>query len=346
MVMLRDEVRMVMDVVIVYSGHVVFVVIRHGSGHSRQQKMVCCEVNHYVSGDKAGMVIWLMYKCYGGEPSTVNIERCEEIEIQLLVHVVIPNHINVAFIYDICTIRTRKVTIIREKDLVYLVSSGQGVVGFEEPDNSKKNYDKSLVEEQVSQVKSSSVEGCGSNTSKSVSEVEPKKVRENIDAPIIEDWVSDDKEQDESKTKPEKKIVIPTAAKIEKPVKKSVRYAEMYRSQSPRGNQRNWNGQKSNQLGSEFVMYNKACFICGSFNHVQKNCTYHQKKKVVSGNNYNRVDNDYYAKTSHHRTHKNMTPRAVLLRTGLKPLSTAKSVYSAHPKPTVHCARPKTHFYK
>ncbi|GJT74300.1 putative ribonuclease H-like domain-containing protein [Tanacetum coccineum] len=30
----------------------------------------------------------------------------------------------------------------------------------------------------------------------------------------------------------------------EKPVKKSVRYAEMYRSQSPRGNQRNWNGQK------------------------------------------------------------------------------------------------------
>ncbi|GJR73740.1 hypothetical protein Tco_0086105 [Tanacetum coccineum] len=58
---------------------------------------------------------------------------------------------------------------------------------------------------------------------KSVSEVEPKKVRKNNDAPIIEDWVSDDEEQDESKTKPEKKTVIPTAAKIEKPVKKSVR---------------------------------------------------------------------------------------------------------------------------
>ncbi|GJW62548.1 hypothetical protein Tco_0111883 [Tanacetum coccineum] len=180
----------------------------------------------------------------------------------------------------------------------------------------------------------------------SVSEVEPKEVRKNNDALIIEDWVSDDEEQDESKTKPEKKNVIPTAAKIEKLVKKLVRYAEMYRSQNPRGNQRNWNGQKSNQLGSEFVMYNKACFICGSFNHVQRNCTYHQKKKVVCGNNYNRVDNYYYAKTSHHRTHKNETPRAVLLRTGLKPLSTAKSVYTAHPKPTVHCARPKTHFFK
>ncbi|GJW50431.1 ribonuclease H-like domain-containing protein, partial [Tanacetum coccineum] len=89
--------------------------------------------------------------------------------------------------------------------------------------NSKENSNKSLVKEQVSQVKSSFVEGCGSNTSKSVSEVEPKEVRKNNDAPIIEDWVSDDEEQDESKTKPKKKSVIPTAAKIEKPVKKSVR---------------------------------------------------------------------------------------------------------------------------
>ncbi|GKA65432.1 ribonuclease H-like domain-containing protein [Tanacetum coccineum] len=142
------------------------------------------------------------------------------------------------------------------------------VVCDKELENFKANYVKSLVEEQVSQVKSSFVEGCGSYTSKSVSEVEPKKVRKNNDALIIEDWVSDDEEQDESKTKPEKKTVIPTAAKIEKPVKKLIRYAEMCRSQIPRGNQRNWNGQKSNQLGSEFVMYNKACFICGSFNHV------------------------------------------------------------------------------
>ncbi|GJT05481.1 ribonuclease H-like domain-containing protein [Tanacetum coccineum] len=117
-----------------------------------------------------------------------------------------------------------------------------------ESDNSKENSDKSLVKEQESQVKSSFVEGYGSNTSKRVSELEPKKVRENNDAPIIEDWVSDDEEQDESMTKPVKKIVIPTAAKIEKPFKKSVRYAEMYRSQRPRGNRRNWNGQKSNQL--------------------------------------------------------------------------------------------------
>ncbi|GJW46315.1 hypothetical protein Tco_0077961 [Tanacetum coccineum] len=70
--------------------------------------------------------------------------------------------------------------------------------------------DKSLVKEQESQVKSSFVEGCGSNTSKNVSEVEHQRVRKNNDAPIIEDCLSDDEEQefaqeDGSKTKPEKK---------------------------------------------------------------------------------------------------------------------------------------------
>ncbi|GKA23942.1 hypothetical protein Tco_0709975 [Tanacetum coccineum] len=76
------------------------------------------------------------------------------------------------------------------------------------------------------------------------------------------------------------------------------------------------------------------------------NCTRHQKKKVVTGNNYNRVDYDYYAKTSHPSTHRNMTPRAVLLKSGLKPLSIVRSIYTAHPKPTVHSARPMTHFSK
>ncbi|GJZ33433.1 hypothetical protein Tco_0578869 [Tanacetum coccineum] len=45
---------------------------------------------------------------------------------------------------------------------------------------------KSLIQEQVSQDKSIFVEGYGYNTSKSVSEVEPNKVRKNDGAPIIE----------------------------------------------------------------------------------------------------------------------------------------------------------------
>ncbi|GJS71366.1 hypothetical protein Tco_0704207 [Tanacetum coccineum] len=105
-------------------------------------------------------------------------------------------------------------------------------------------------------------------TSKSVSEDIYNEVRESHNAPLVEELVSDDKL--------EKKTDFPTIAKIEfvrpkqqeKPVRKPVKYAEMYMSQSPRGNQRNWNNQKSQQLGSDFVMYNKACFVCGSFDHV------------------------------------------------------------------------------
>ncbi|GJY78377.1 ribonuclease H-like domain-containing protein [Tanacetum coccineum] len=51
----------------------------------------------------------------------------------------------------------------------------------------------------------------------------------------------------------EKKNVFPTKIEFvkqqEKPDGKPVKYAEMYRSQGPRGNQRKWNNQKSQQLG-------------------------------------------------------------------------------------------------
>ncbi|GJT78297.1 putative ribonuclease H-like domain-containing protein [Tanacetum coccineum] len=111
----------------------------------------------------------------------------------------------------------------------------------------------------------------------------------------------------------DKKIEFVKPKNNEKPVKKSVTYAEMYRSQSPRGNQRNWNGQKSNQLESDFVMYNKACFVWGSFENVQINCHHHQRKMMLSGNNYNRVDYDYYAKTSHPSTQRNMVQEQLIL---------------------------------
>ncbi|GJU53237.1 hypothetical protein Tco_1226951 [Tanacetum coccineum] len=171
------------------------------------------------------------------------------------------------------------------------------------------------------------------NHVESVNKIE-KQVRKNNDAPIIEDWVSDDEDEVESHVV---KTDIPTAAKIEKPVRKPVRYAEMYRSQRPRGNQRNWNGQKSNQLGCNFVFNNKACFICESFDHIQYSCPNQQRKRIVSGNNYNKKDNDYYSKTSHPSAHKHMAPRAVLMKTGLKSFNTARPVNTVR---SVNTGRP------
>ncbi|GJU89513.1 putative ribonuclease H-like domain-containing protein [Tanacetum coccineum] len=77
-------------------------------------------------------------------------------------------------------------------------------------------------------------EGYGPQTSKSVSEDISNGVRESPDAPLVKELVSDDKL--------EKKTAFPTVAKIEfvkakpqeKPVRKPVKYAKMYRSQTPR----------------------------------------------------------------------------------------------------------------
>nr|GEY19242.1 hypothetical protein [Tanacetum cinerariifolium] len=78
-----------------------------------------------------------------------------------------------------------------------------------------------------------------------VSEDISNEVRESLDAPLVKELVLDDKL--------EKKTVFPTVAKIEfvrpkqqeKLARKPVKYAEMYRSQYPKRNQRDWNNQKS-----------------------------------------------------------------------------------------------------
>ncbi|GKD07212.1 putative ribonuclease H-like domain-containing protein [Tanacetum coccineum] len=127
-----------------------------------------------------------------------------------------------------------------------------------ESDNSKENTDESLETEQVTNNESSSVES-------------PLK----FDKETVIDWK-------EIFFHPAEKAESVKPKNNEKLVKKTVRYAEMYRSQSPRGNQI-WNGQKSNQLGSEFVMYNKACYGCGSFDHIQINFPNHQRKSRVTG---------------------------------------------------------------
>ncbi|GJZ32639.1 hypothetical protein Tco_0578075, partial [Tanacetum coccineum] len=77
-------------------------------------------------------------------------------------------------------------------------------------------------------------------------------------------------------------------------------------------------------------------------NQVRKpaDCNYHQRERVVSGNTYTRVNYNYSAKQAHPSAHRNIVPRAVLIKTGLRPLNTARPVNTAHPKTTVYSARP------
>jgi hypothetical protein len=142
--------------------------------------------------------------------------------------------------------------------------------------------------------------------------------------------------------KSEVKVEMSSVPKVvkqenEKPIRNTVKYAEMYRS-TPRGNQRNWNNLKSQQLGTDFVMQNKTCFVCGSFDHFAAYCNHNSSKKVdsrdtrVSWNRQARVNNNF-AKETH--SNAKMIPRAIMLKHGTKPLSTARPNKIVSPKKTV-----------
>ncbi|GJW67917.1 hypothetical protein Tco_0122341 [Tanacetum coccineum] len=124
----------------------------------------------------------------------------------------------------------------------------------------------------------------------------------------------------------EKKTVVPTIPKVDvvrpEQQEKPVRYAEMYRSKGHRGNQRNWNNLKSQQLGSDFVMNNKACFVCGSFDHLKKDCGKRIIKPVWK--NTRRLNDHYSIRMTHSNPRTNMIPQVVLMRSGIKAVNTAK----------------------
>nr|GFC13782.1 ubiquitin hydrolase [Tanacetum cinerariifolium] len=135
--------------------------------------------------------------------------------------------------------------------------------------------------------------------------------------------------------KPEIKFVrpadSPTVVKIDKKEtarKSTIKYAELYRKPSKkstvRGNQRNWNNLKSQQLGKNFVM-KKACYNCGGVDHLSYNC-----EKWVD---YRRS----WAKNNN--THKSMSPRPAIHRPYRPPMRPIR--------PNMNVAQPKrTYFHK
>nr|GEZ69036.1 hypothetical protein [Tanacetum cinerariifolium] len=67
---------------------------------------------------------------------------------------------------------------------------------------------------------------------------------------------------------------------------------------------------------------------------------------MVSRNNYTRVNYNNYTRKTHPSAHRSMVPRAVLMKTGLRPVNTTRPVNNAHPKTTFYSARPMSRFSK
>ncbi|GJR63454.1 hypothetical protein Tco_1505616 [Tanacetum coccineum] len=89
----------------------------------------------------------------------------------------------------------------------------------------------------IEKFKEPEFEGYGLRANKSVCENSSNETKKNSDAPLIEEWVSDNEDEVESPVVVEKKTVVPTIPKVdvvrpkqqEKPVRKPVKYAKMYR---------------------------------------------------------------------------------------------------------------------
>ncbi|GJU06408.1 ribonuclease H-like domain-containing protein [Tanacetum coccineum] len=157
------------------------------------------------------------------------------------------------------------------------------------PDLSFAGLDDSVYKTNVSETISSvpRIESTASKSSKDSLE-QPKDVRPS--APIIEEWESDS--DDDCVIRPSFEQNKPSYAKInfvksDENTRKSVIEQHTYRqaenlrkSQSPRVDKRNWNGIMTQKLGDGFEFNKKACFVCGSLNHLIKDCNFYENKMV------------------------------------------------------------------
>ncbi|GJS35532.1 hypothetical protein Tco_0533914 [Tanacetum coccineum] len=217
------------------------------------------------------------------------------------------------------------------------------------PDLSFAGLDDSVYKTNVSETISSVPrnESTASKSSKDSLE-QPKDVRPS--APIIEEWESDSDDDsvfrpksDQTKPKFTKINFVKSDENVKTVNKENTHRQEEYprKSQSPRDNRRNWNGMMTQKLGNGFEFIKKACFVCGSFNHLIKDCDFHDNKMVEKPvlNNKGRVTVVTKSGQVLVNVAKQSSPSIAAS------ISTAKPVNTAAPKSKVNDALPKTYSY-
>ncbi|GJV35786.1 hypothetical protein Tco_1408263 [Tanacetum coccineum] len=153
---------------------------------------------------------------------------------------------------------------------------------------------------------------------------------------IIEDWVSDD-DEDIFQSNDLQAIDKPSFKKIEftnarnESVKPKQAEKPRITTQNPKVDRRDWNGKMTQKLGLGFGSTKKACFVCGSYSHLIKDCDFHEKrmaKKSVlknMGKNTGQREIRLVWNNVQRINHQNkLVPFAVLTRSGKVQVSTAK----------------------
>ncbi|GKE70221.1 hypothetical protein Tco_1528293, partial [Tanacetum coccineum] len=214
-----------------------------------------------------------------------------------------------------------------------------------------------------SDTRSSDFNSCESNSSEETLESMPEPVvnkpkvvsRPKVwtDAPIIEEYESDS--DDDCVSTPSKEHEQPSFANTDKHVKtprETVKNQHTY-SQNPKITKKDWNGLMSKRLGLGYGFTMKACFICGSFSHLIRDCDFHEKRmakqaelnkrmckatEVLTGTGRIPVNTARASSTNNVNTARhNLNSQAV-------PINAARKVNTV--KPIVNNVRPKTVFHK
>ncbi|GJX95827.1 putative ribonuclease H-like domain-containing protein [Tanacetum coccineum] len=247
-----------------------------------------------------------------------------------------------------------------------------------EVDDSMFTYGPKQSKTSESDTQTSNYDSCESNSSaetlESVPEpvvVEPKVVSQPkvwSDAPIIEEYESDS--DDEYVIQPSKEQEKPSFAFVNtvkhvKTPRETVKEQNTY-SPSPKANKRDWNGLMSKRLGLGYGFTKKACFVCGSFSHLIRDCDFHEKRMAKQvelnkkkGKGTGQGENRSVWNNVQRLNHQNkFVPTAVLTRTGRIPVNTARQNLSSQAattstarkvntaRPIVNEIRPRNNFYK
>ncbi|GJU20762.1 ribonuclease H-like domain-containing protein [Tanacetum coccineum] len=191
------------------------------------------------------------------------------------------------------------------------------------PTANKTSASVSQVEASTSQTSNTSVE------MPRVESVRPSGV-------IIEDWVSDDDEDIfqsndlQATDKPSFKRIEFTNARNESVKPKQAEKPRII-TQNPKVDRRDWNGKMTQKLGLGFGFTKKACFVCGSYSHLIKDCDFHEKRmakksvlKNMGKNSGQREIRPVWNNTQRINHQNKFVPSAVLTRSGRVPVSAAK----------------------
>ncbi|GJX04606.1 putative ribonuclease H-like domain-containing protein [Tanacetum coccineum] len=188
-------------------------------------------------------------------------------------------------------------------------------------------------------------EGYGVNVNKSVSKNSSNEIKKNTGAPIIEDWVSD---YDEGECE---EIISDNVQHKSEPKPEQAKQPRKI-NENPRNNRTNWNEKKTQKLGVGFKFTKKACFVCGTFSHLIKDCDFHDKKMIQkpvmnnvqkgTGQREVRPVWNNALRTNHQNfsnSKRNFAPTTVLIKSGIVPISTARQRSSRAATP-LSAARP------